>query len=65
MSSKEFQIRVIYISFSDDVLVSSYQGICPYFNGVSTNKSLEGAVTAHLKVLITLLFVCKVKGENP
>jgi len=26
---------------------------------------LEGAVTAHLKVLITLLFVGKVKGENP
>jgi hypothetical protein len=56
---------MIYSLFSDDALFSCYQGSCPYFNGVSTDKSLEGAVTAPLKALITSLSLCKAKSENP
>jgi hypothetical protein len=55
---------MIYTLFSDDVLFSRYQGSCPYFNGVSTNKSLEGAGTTHLKAPITSLSVCKAKSES-
>jgi len=43
--------------FSDDVLFSRYQGSCLYFNGIPTNKSLAGVITAHLKAVITSLSV--------